>query len=157
MLKPLHDQLNDAELEFLAGTVTRIALLVGSADGHFSAEEKDAAERLVHVRSFSHPAALEGLYERAFDEFHATLDSLLTNFDGNFDDLHQSLETDLTRVNTILQKLEYESARMVVESLRSFAWHIAKSSGGFLGMGAISKAEEHWIHLPMIQEPANEE
>lgn len=156
-MKALHDQLKDSELEILAGSVTRIALLVGSADGQFSSEEKDRAERLVHIRSFSHHPGLEGLYERAFDEFHATMDSLMANFDGDFDQLHRSLSADLEQVNDILGKLDPDMASMVYESFKSLAWHIARASGGFLGMGAISKAEEHWIHLPMIHKPESAE
>lgn len=156
-MKPLHDQLNDADLDTLAGAVTRIALLVGSADDNFSSEEKDRAERLVHIRSFSHHPGLEGLYERAFDEFHATLDSLLANFDGDYITLRQSLSSDLERVNALLGKLDFDMATMVYDSFKSFAWHIARASGGFLGMGAISKAEEKWIQLPMIHKPENAE
>lgn len=156
-MKPLHDQLKEAELELLAGAVTRIALLVGSADGNFSPEEKDRAERLVHIRTFSHHPGLEGLYERSFDEFHATLDSLMANFDGEFDKLHQSLSSDLEKVNGVLGKLDSEMATMVYDSFTSFAWHIARASGGFLGIGSISKAEEQWIHLPMIRKPESAE
>lgn len=153
MRKALSEQLEENTLNQLAGALPRIAILIGGADGSFDNDEKSWAQRLVHIRSFSAPAGLEELYELANAAFSAHMEELLASYPQNTRDRNDQLVLELERVNPILEELDAESAWLVYDSLRSFAWHIARASGGFLGMGAINKDEEAWITLPMIHQP----
>jgi hypothetical protein len=153
MRKPLNEQLDENTLNQLASALPRIAILIGGADGHFDLHEKAWAEKLVNIRSYSAPKGLEELYELANDSFSAHMDELLQSYSMNTADRNDQLVLDLQSVNSILASLDPETAWLVYDSLRSFAWHIARASGGFLGMGAINKDEEYWLSLPMINKP----
>lgn len=153
MRQALHDQLNENELNQLAGALPRIAILIGGADGDFDANEKAWAEKVVHIRSFSCPAGMQHLYELAAQEFGAHMEQLYPSYPRSVEDRNNQIALELQSVNTILEKLDPETAGLVYKSLRSFAWHIARASGGFLGFGAINKEEEYWLKLPMINQP----
>jgi len=153
MRKPLNEQLDENALHQLAGALPRIAILIGGADGHFDPNEKAWAEKLVHIRSYSAPSGLEELYELANTSFSAHMDELLHSYSQQTEDRNNQLIMELRSINAILANLDPETAWLVYDSLRSFAWHIARASGGFLGMGAINKDEEYWLSLPMIDKP----
>lgn len=153
MRKALSEQLDENTLNQLAGALPRIAILIGGADGSFDKDEKSWAERLVHIRSYSAPTGVEELYELANTSFSSHMEELLASYPHNTRDRNNQLVLELEKVNPILERLDAESAWLVYDSLRSFAWHIARASGGFLGMGAINKEEETWITLPMIAKP----
>jgi hypothetical protein len=51
----------------------------------------------------------------------------------------------------ILAHLDNNLAHKMYISLKSFAEHVAKASGGFLRFATISGHERKWINLPMIE------
>jgi hypothetical protein len=63
----------------------------------------------------------------------------------------------LSGLNSILPKLDQVFAWRFYQSLVSFAKHVAKSSGGFLGWSSIGSAEKKLIGLDMIEEVILEE
>ena len=56
----------------------------------------------------------------------------------------------LAQFNEILPKMPHDIAGTLLESMKSFAKHIARASGGFLKIASISKEEQALIDLPMI-------
>jgi len=59
----------------------------------------------------------------------------------------------LSGLNAIFPKMSPRNAKRLHTSLTSFAKHVAKASGGFLGFGSISKVEQELIDLPMLDVP----
>lgn len=153
MNKRLFDQLNESDIGILLGAIPRIVILIGKADGDFDQNEKDWAKKLVHIRAFKHPEVLEGLYETVSDDFDRTLSVLLESYSKDLSSLQNQISSELSAINRILSNLDVKTAHILYDSLKSFAWHISRASGGFLGFGSISKEEEKWIELPMIQAP----
>ncbi len=153
MNKTLFDQLSESDIALLLGTFPRIAILVGSADGDFDHNEKDWAQKLVQIRAFKHPVLLDGLYENLENDFGTTLKSLTASYPTDLTALQNKITDELRPINDILEKLDIATANVLYDSLKSFAWHISRSSGGFLGFGSISKEEEKWVSLPMITPP----
>ncbi|MBP6183683.1 MAG: hypothetical protein KA479_02005 [Saprospiraceae bacterium] len=153
MNKTLFEQLNESDIALLLGALPRIAILVGSADGDFDQNERDWAKKLVQIRAFKHPEVLEGLYENLETDFETTLNTLTDSYPTELTALQEQITAELLPINGILEKLDISTANVLYDSLKSFAWHISRSSGGFLGIGAISKEEEKWVSLPMISPP----
>ena len=69
---------------------------------------------------------------------------------GDISEIQASLSSKLASLNPILAKLENDIAVDLYESYLSFAVHVAKSSGGFLGMMSISAEEKELIGLTML-------
>jgi hypothetical protein len=132
---------------------------VAGADGTIDAEEAAWADKLAHIRGYSGEKWLQAFY-----------DDVATNFRIRFNDLRKtsstdtalrqmSLTTEIAKVNPILAKLDPKVAYKMYHSYQTLAMSIAKASGGILGFGSVSRAEEKVVHLPMItpiEAPANE-
>jgi hypothetical protein len=56
----------------------------------------------------------------------------------------------LEKLNPILAKLDAEVAYLLYHGLLSLAKEVAKASGGFLRIGAVSAAEYVLVELPML-------
>jgi len=56
----------------------------------------------------------------------------------------------LSELNPILAKLNPLLGYKLYESLKSFALHVAKASGGFLRMWSVSYEENKYVDLPML-------
>ena len=65
-------------------------------------------------------------------------------------DKNNYLSEKLTLLNPILAKLESKVAYNLYKDFKSFADHVARSSGGFMRFGAISKEEKALIPLSML-------
>ena len=151
MKQNLQEQLLPAEFEKLVGALPRIAILIAGADGNFDENEKEWAEKLTHIRSYNHPPELEGLYEAANEVFTDQMSVLTDSYPEDVNTRNQQISAELDELNEILAKLNPKTGSSVYQSLTSYAKHIARSSGGFLGFGSISSAEAKWVELPMIQ------
>lgn len=151
MKQNLQEQLHQDEFDKLVGALPRIAILIAGADGNFDENEKEWAEKLTHIRSYNHPSELEGLYEAADEVFTDQMTALSDSYPEDVSTRNQQISTELSELNDILAKLDPRTGSSVYQSLTSFAKHIARSSGGFLGFGSISSAEAKWVELPMIQ------
>ncbi|MCO6486039.1 MAG: hypothetical protein J5I41_09735 [Saprospiraceae bacterium] len=147
----LSDQLDENELNLLASAIPRIAILVGGADGDFDSNERAWAEKLVHIRSFNSPSGLEELYDLANTQFTDHMEELFGSYPSQPRDRNEQIARELAPINDILAKLDPSLSWMTYKSLRSFAWHIARTSGGFLGFGSISQEEEYWVGLPFLR------
>jgi uncharacterized protein YwbE len=69
-------------------------------------------------------------------------------------DLAQNMDyltAKIARVNPVLAKMNANEAKHLHESYVTYATQVARTTGGFLGMGAISGAEAKAIELLMIQ------
>ncbi len=150
MKQKLQEQLSPEDFDKLVAALSRVAILIAGSDGIFDDEEKEWAEKLTHIRSYNHPPALEGLYEVADMDFSERLTALSKAYPDDLDQRNQAIQSDLAELNPILEKLEPKTGHAIYTSLKSFAKHIARSSGGFLGFGSVSAAEAKWIELPMI-------
>ncbi|MCF8237077.1 MAG: hypothetical protein K9I85_02895 [Saprospiraceae bacterium] len=150
MKQKLQEQLNQEEFNKLVAALSRVTILIAGSDGQFDEQEKEWAEKLTHIRSYNHPPALEGLYETADPVFSDQLAAMSKAYPEDLEQRNRQIQSDLAELNPILAKLDPKTGRAIYKSLKSFAKHIARSSGGFLGFGSISASEAKWIELPMI-------
>ncbi len=144
------ENISQDELQTLENAVSQIALLIAISDGNINQEEMDWATKLIHIRTYSSSAALKHFYEEVEANFNIKLTDLMKNTPTDTQSYKAVLVDKIAQVNPILAKLDPYTAFDLYKSYLTLAKSVAKSSGGILGFGAISKEEQKWINLPMI-------
>lgn len=152
--------LNDEEYKSLTDAISLITLLIAGADGDIEKEELDWASKIANIRSYALPEQLNEFYTDVGLDFTERLD-YYTHVTSNAVTVRMGeINSKLEKINPILAKLPQALGATLYSSFTSFAKHVAKSSGGFLGFFAVGPEEEKWISLPMltlIEMPEEEE
>ncbi|MBL7813686.1 MAG: hypothetical protein JNL70_01685 [Saprospiraceae bacterium] len=138
------------ELQILENAVSQIAVLIAGADGTIDKDETDWASKLMHIRSYSGDKSLQEFYEQVEANFNIKFRDLVKNSSQNTAERQAALSESIAQVNPILAKLDARTSYHVYHSYVTLAKSIAKASGGILGFGSVSGAEEKLLGLPMI-------
>jgi hypothetical protein len=141
--------LTDSEAKQLYQAPGLIAILIASADSNIQEDETDWAKKVIAYRQEVGAEPLFSYYEIADTYFDEVLQVLTTDERGVQERI-AFLETELAALNPVLAKIDADFASELVNSWRSFAKQVAKSSGGFMGFGSISEQENYLISLKMI-------
>jgi hypothetical protein len=144
------ENLTPAELNQLEEAVVQISILVAGADGTIDAEEAAWADKLTHIRGYSGEKWLQEFYDEVATNFRIRFNDMLKGLPTDTALRQTTLATEISKVNPILAKLEPKAAYKMYHSYQTLAMSIAKASGGILGFGSVSRAEEKVVHLPMI-------
>lgn len=143
--------ITEEEYRQLKIAISQITILIAGADGSISDSEKDWAEKVTKIRAYSLPRRLSTFYKQVGDDFRENVDEMAQIFKENPDDTTRMLKFELTNLNGILAKLDdRQIAYELYLSFRSFARHVARSTGGILGWGSIGPEEDELIGLTMI-------
>ncbi len=142
--------LNDEEYKSLTDAISLITLLIAGADGDVEKEELDWATKIAKIRSYSLPEDLNEFYKDVGADFTARLDHFTHVTSSAVTIRMGEINEKLVKINPILAKLNPVLGATLYDSYKSFAKHVAKSSGGFLGFFAVGPEEEKWIGLPML-------
>jgi len=67
------------------------------------------------------------------------------------DKRNAELTEKLAALNPVMDKLGYSYHKQLYKSFLSFATHVARADGGFLGVFAIDKDEAELIDLSMLE------
>jgi len=138
------------EYEKLQEAIFDVTILIAGADGKIDQEEKDWADKIANIRTYSGPEILREFYSQIDGYFEKHLDDKIKALPGDVEERNATLATSLRDLNPILAKLPQEVGATYYESITSLAEHVAKASGGFMRIWAISAEEANWVELPMI-------
>ncbi len=150
MSKDPFSHLTEEEFNQLEDALALITILIGSADGEIDDKEITSAVKLTHIRKYFDKKELHDFYEKASEIIEDRIKELLDELPGDNRRRIDEVTRRLKDINPILHKLDVATATSIYKSLKSFAKHIAASSGGFLGAFSISREEEELIDLPML-------
>ncbi|MCS7037736.1 MAG: hypothetical protein RMJ33_06425 [Saprospiraceae bacterium] len=152
MATPTNDfsVLTDAEFETLCQVPLWITTLIGGADDTLDRAERDWAAYIVRVRTYAREGSFDEYYRSVSERFAERLDELWQNLPADVERRNQWLAEKIAEVNPILAKLDTPLAAVLYQSYLKLAEEVAKASGGFLRMGAISPEENRWLKLPML-------
>ena len=148
--------LSEQEFNTLKNAIPAITIFIAGADGEIHKEETDWAKKVTEIRSYKMHADLKPFYQEVGKTFQNDLDTLIDELPGDAHAREQILSKRLSAVNSVLSKLDEETATRLYQSYKSFAKHVAKASGGFLGFFSVDTREKDLIELPMIH-PFNAE
>ncbi len=151
---PQFEHLNETEKELMYDAIPLITILIACADGELTNRERSWSEKITRIRSYSYHESLREFYMNVGKNYQEKLDSFLEELPLNVDRRTAIISEKLRTLNAILPKLEEVFAWRYYKGLLSFAKHVAKSSGGFLGWSAINESERKLLGLDMIK-PVN--
>ncbi len=147
---PQFDKLNLVEKELMYNAIPLITILIACADGELTHRERTWSEKITRIRSYSYHESLREFYLNVGKDYQEKLDYYLEKLPLNIDKRTVIISNKLSKLNAILPKLEEVFAWRYYKSLLSFAKHVARSTGGFMGWSAINEAERKLLGLDMI-------
>lgn len=141
--------LSDAEIDKLKDAISLITVYIAGADGNIDEDEVKWAEKITSIRSYSMPDGLKEFYEDVGIDFQDRVNNYISSLD-NLEKRNTHVEQKLEALNPILAKLSPKMGALLYSSYISFAKHVAKASGGFLGFFSIGPAEAAILDLKML-------
>ena len=144
------ESITPVEYNKLKSAIPTITVLIAGADGQIDEDERAWAKKVTDIRSYKLPDELKHFYKDVGLTFTQDLDELIRRSPTDKDAFIDHLSCKLEEINPILQKLDNKIAFELYSSFKSFAKHVAKASGGFLGFGAIGPEEHKLIKLSML-------
>ena len=146
------EMLSEEQFDVTKKAITWITILIAGADGEIEKEETEWAKKIAHIRSYHNPNELTPFYEEVGKDFSSILNNLLDQLPVGTNDRQELLIRQLSKLNNILPILDNNLGHLLLKSYRSFAKHVAKASGGFLGFLSVGKEEDKLIDLPMLND-----
>ena len=141
--------LSDAEFDKLKDAISLITVYIAGADGSIDENELKWAEKITTIRGYSTPNSLKGFYEDVGIDYSDRVTKYVESL-SDLDVRNRTVEQKLSELNPILDKLDSKLGSELYKSYLSFAKHVAKASGGFLGFFSIGPAEKAVLNLKMI-------
>lgn len=138
------------ELQELYDAIPVITLLIAGADGDIEGEELAHSEKITKIRGYSGGEIMQDFYDKVGEDYNERLNRWLKVISKDTAERTADLSSRLEKLNPILAKLSPELGAEMYKSFTSFAKHVAKASGGFLGFGSINKEEAELVNLPML-------
>ena len=151
-MKTNFETLSATEYEKLRQSVAWVAVLIAGADGKIDSDELSWASKIAKIRAYANPDILHDFYQDVGEDFDEYLQSIIDNSPQDSNARTTIASDKIAEIDPILAKLSPYIASRVYESLKSFAIHVAKASGGFMRMWSISHEEDKFIKLPMLTE-----
>lgn len=149
--------LSSEEYSQLREIIAHITIYIAAADGEIDQDEQEWAEKVTKIRSYNLPEILRSYYQDVGTDFHDKLEHLKSSLPAVQAERMAAIEEVLEAINPILAKLDTKVGAELYTSFKSFAKHVAKASGGFLGFFSIGPKEAQLIELPMISPIVYEE
>jgi len=143
-------KLSESQFQSTKDAIAWITILIAGADGNIDAEEKEWAAKVTKIRGYHNPNELTPFYEAVGPEFASKLEDLLKHAPSDVKERTELFTRKIEQLNEVLPLLEGNLGHYLSESYRTFAEHVAKASGGFLGFMSVSNAESKLIELPML-------
>ncbi len=137
-------------LETLKHSVSWITVLIAGADGELETKELAWAEKIAKIRTYAAEDQILDFFRAVGVDYSEVLAATVESSSKDKTERTQQLSEKLSQLNEVFPLLERNYAIVLYNSLLSFAKHVAKSSGGFLGFMTIDSEESKLIELPMI-------
>jgi len=142
--------ISQSEKEILYNALPLITILVAGADGKIDQEESAWGKKLTNIRGYDVGGKFNDFYTNAAETYEEKFDEYMRSLPSNVKERSEVIGEKLSKVNPILARIEPSIGGPFYKSLVSFAEHIAKSSGGILGFGSVSKEEKKVMSLSML-------
>lgn len=147
---PQFEGLTEAEKELMFDAIPLITVYIAGADGKIDQEETEWAEKVTKIRSYTYDEGLGDFYTQLSEVYADKLKNFIASLPQDVKARTAAIAEKLAGLNAAFAKLDNNVAARMYKDFVSFAKHVAKASGGFLGIGSISREEEQLIGLDMI-------
>ncbi|HRI01616.1 MAG TPA: hypothetical protein PK006_11230 [Saprospiraceae bacterium] len=150
MVPSIFRNLSENEYAQLIDAVPLISILIAGCDGEIDLKEKQWAEKITGIRTYSHYFEVKPLYQDLDKQFTAKFDQFVSELPIDVAARNKEISNRLSALNNIFSKLPMSVSSKLYNSYLSLAEQVARSSGGFLRMMAKSREENEWVGLPML-------
>ena len=147
---PQFEGLSEDQKELMFDAIPLITIYIAGADGKIDEKEAEWAKKVTQIRSYSYHESLQEFYTNLGETYASRLDSYIASLPTDVETRTTAIREKLMGLNAVLPRLDVNFAFKFYKGLLSFAKHVAKASGGFLGFGSISRTEKKLIGLDMI-------
>jgi hypothetical protein len=146
-------KLNVTEVELMFKTPLMVSILIAGADGNI--DKKEISEAVIFVeKQTTTKSELTEYFREVAQDFEDKMKVLLQDYPRDVDQRNSLIIEDLSKLNSILPKLNPDFSVQFYTILKRIAYQVAASSGGILGMNAIDEEEAKYIELYMIENPS---
>lgn len=146
----MSNNLTIAENDKLKKAISLITILIAGADGNIEKDELTWAKKIAGVREYGPPTLLHGFYQEVGVDYDETVNGYLETLPEDTAERTSIISEHLSELNPILAKLDNQMAHAYYKSFTSFAEHVAKATGGFMGFFSVSAEEKSLMTLPML-------
>ncbi len=146
------ENLTEEQFKTCKDAISWITAMIASSDGKIDQTETAWSAKITKIRSYSSSNNLTSFYEEVGKDFADVLADVIQRLPSDHEERMSHLGRQLSKLNVILALLDNTTAYQLYNSYTSFAKHVAKSSGGFLGFFSISSAEKKLMVLPTVNE-----
>jgi len=154
---PGFGNLSETQFQIAKDSISWITILIAGADGSIEQEETDWAAKVTKIRGYANPNELTEFYDEVGREFSNKLNHFMEHMPKDLSERQALLTRKIEQLNKVLPLLEDNMGHYLLNSYRSFAKHVAKATGGFLGFFSINSEEAQLIDLPMLEDIPFEE
>ncbi len=145
------EKLTDLEIELMLKAPVLVCILIAGADG--TIDRKEIKEAIAQTQKKKN-VVLSGYLNEVSQDFEDKLKVLIQSYPYEATQRTSILVEELQQLNGIWKKMDKGFSIQVYKMLRELAEKIASSSGGLWGMKTVTDEEAKYLHLPMIQDPA---
>ena len=144
------EHLSESDAQALFDAVPLITILIAGDEGKIDITEVNWARKVAHIRTYATDKVLFDFYEQVDQQFDERYTHFINLLPSDAATRGEAISQMLAHLNRPFQHMEPNYAYHLYRSFISFAKQVAKSSGGFFSFFSISKHEEKWLHLDMI-------
>lgn len=148
------EPLNNEEKELMLKAPALIAVLIAGADDKIDQRELNRAIELVNIKTFSEKQDLQLYYQEVHKTIEKDIDAVIAALPGTADTRNPVISEELGKLNAALASIKPKFAHDLYVSWKGYSKKVAQAWGGVMGYKSISRHEEMWVNLPMINEPA---
>lgn len=146
------EHLSSAEKKLVLDAPILITALIAGADGDFHYDEIKKAVKIIHVKTYSEPRDVRGVYKSIDKHSEEMIDSLINHLPKTAKERNAILVERLQELNYVFPKLDAKFAHELYASLRELAYYV--SNGGQLGsIDYHSEDEKHYAKLDFLNKP----
>jgi hypothetical protein len=146
-------KLDEQESEFMLKVPVLVCILIAGADDNI--DRKEIREAIsIASKNRNTEGVLSEYFQEVFRDFEDKLKIAIQNYPYESTQRDPMLIEELSQINNIWPKLAHEFSLEFYKMLLELARKIASSSGGWLGIKAVSPEEARYIKLPMIIDPS---
>jgi len=133
-MSEIYSAINEEELSVLRKSIAEVAVLGALADdGEIDKKEKTAAIKLASQRTFTAKPVLQDFYKEVEQHLDADFDEVINALPAaDVEAQKEFLRGEIDKVKPVLSKLSGKFGKRYLESQKSFAEHIFKSSSNVL-------------------------
>lgn len=151
---PEFEKLSEREQDLMLKAPVLVSILIAGADGNIDSTERQEAIQVAKAKQSRAREALIDYYQLVGEKFEERFNELVAKLPEETSERNKAIEDELSRLNTVLPKLDKNWAIKFHASLKDLANKIAGASGGILGYLSVSFEESQFIELKMINDPS---